>query len=128
MIEGYFDALEKLLRDFPIIQSYTLTKKLYNIYQGYAAGIVSFEHGYSLHFTEVMDAEVGRKLKYRYQCLDAGQGLVFRYDNAPHHPEVATFPHHKHAPMQIEPSAEPTLEGVLLEISRIIQKEAQKKP
>ena len=123
MIEGYFDALEKLLRDFPVIQSYTLTKKPYNIYQGYIAGKVSFENGYSLHFVEVMDVEVGRKLKYRYQCMDAGQGLVFRYDNAPHHPEIATFPHHKHFPARIEASGEPSLNAVLLDISRFIKEE-----
>ena len=24
--------------------------------------------------------------------------ILFRYDDAPHHPGVATFPHHKHLP------------------------------
>lgn len=128
MIERYFDDLERLLRDFPIIQSYTLTKKLYNIYQGYVAGAVRFEYGYALHFVEVMDVEIGRKLKYRYQCMDARQELIFRYDNAPHHSEIPTFPHHKHLPAQIEASKEPSLGAVLLEISRIIKMEADKKP
>jgi len=121
MIEAYFDALEKNLRDIPVIQSYTLTKKLYNIYQGYIAGRVIFENCFSLHFVEVMDVEIGSKLKYRYQCMDAKQGLIFRYDNAPHHPEVDTFPHHKHVSLQIETSREPSLSSVLLEILRIIK-------
>src|SRR3990172_1803811 len=104
MIEEYFDALEKTLRDFPVIQTYTLTKKTYNIYQGYVAGKVIFENGFSLQFVEVMDVEIGRKIKYRYHCMDTGQELVFRYDNAPHHPEVDTFPHHKHVLEHIEAS------------------------
>lgn len=128
MIERYFDDLERLLRDFPVIQFYTLTRKLYNIYQGYVAGLIRFEYGYALHFVEVMDVEIGRKLKYRYQCMDAGQQLVFRYDDAPHHAEIPTFPHHKHLPEQIESSKEPALGAVLLEISQIIKTESKKKP
>jgi hypothetical protein len=124
MIEAYFDALERNLRDFPVIRSYTLTKKPYNIYQGYVAGKVIFDNGFSLHFVEVMDVEIGRKLKYRYHCMDAGQELLFRYDNAPHHPEVETFPHHKHNLGNIEASREPSLDSVLLEILRIIQEES----
>ena len=31
-----------------------------------------------------------------YQYLDPQGGQVFRYDDAPHHPEVDTHPHHLH--------------------------------
>jgi hypothetical protein len=31
--------------------------------------------------------------------LFSGESLIFRYDNAPHHPEVPTFPNHKHLPI-----------------------------
>jgi len=34
-------------------------------------------------------------LTYSYQYIDKSGEQVFRYD-APHHPEVDTFPHHKH--------------------------------
>jgi hypothetical protein len=34
-----------------------------------------------------------RKYSYQYMRNDE---LIFRYDNAPHHQELATFPHHKH--------------------------------
>ena len=126
MIEEYFDGLEKNLRDFPVIRSYTLTKKPFNIYQGYVAGKVIFENGFSLHFVEVMDVEVGRKLKYRYQCMDMQQNLIFRYDNAPHHREVDTFPHHKHVLEHVKASGEPSLGSVLLEILRIIKEESSR--
>lgn len=59
------------------------------------------------------------KLKYRYQYMDAGQTTLFRYDNAPHHREIGTFPHHKHASDEVRESAEPTLRDILLEISRL---------
>lgn len=43
--------------------------------------------------------------------------MIFRYDNAPHHRQVATFSHHKHDGEVICDSREPSLEDVLLEIA-----------
>lgn len=34
--------------------------------------------------------------KYRHHWQDAGGHLIKRWDNAPHHPTVDTFPHHLH--------------------------------
>jgi hypothetical protein len=51
--------------------------------------------------------------------MNQNQEMVFRYDNAPHHIEVATFPHHKHEAEMIKSSIEPTLYDVLIEIAQI---------
>ena len=32
--------------------------------------------------------------KYSYHYQDRNSDLIFRYDMAPHHQEVKTFPHH----------------------------------
>jgi hypothetical protein len=50
--------------------------------------------------------------------MDDRQALIFRYDNAPHHREVGTFPHHKHEQDQVSASQEPTLFDVLFEIAQ----------
>lgn len=55
------------------------------------------------------------KLSYRYQYIK-GKQPVFRYDNAPHHPTILTFPHHKHVGKKIVAASEPTLHQVLDEI------------
>ena len=34
--------------------------------------------------------------KYRHHWQDRNGRLIKRWDNAPHHPEVDTFPHHLH--------------------------------
>lgn len=34
---------------------------------------------------------------YSFQYLDSRDRLRFRYDDAPHHPELPNFPHHLHA-------------------------------
>lgn len=83
MIEAYFAQVENVLRDFPTIRSYTLTKKVYSLTQGYISGMIVFEDGSRLEFVEVKDTELIGKVKYRYQYMDEGHGLIFRYDNAP---------------------------------------------
>jgi hypothetical protein len=60
------------------------------------------------------------KLRYAYHYQNAQNELIFRYDNAPHHPTVATFPHHKHVGMKVEPTEAPDLSEVLKEIELLI--------
>jgi hypothetical protein len=60
------------------------------------------------------------KLRYAYHYQNAQSELIFRYDNAPHHPTIATFPHHKHVEMKVEPAAAPDLSEVLREIELLI--------
>ena len=58
--------------------------------------------------------------KYRFHYMDKHGEMLFRYDNAPHHREVITFPHHKHLPDRTIPSNMPTIKDMLNEISAII--------
>lgn len=34
--------------------------------------------------------------QYNYALYDGSLEVVFSFDNVPHHPELGTFPHHKH--------------------------------
>lgn len=52
--------------------------------------------------------------------MSADGQMIFRYDNAPHHPETTSFPHHKHIPDKVMPSSMPTIKNLLNEISTII--------
>lgn len=58
--------------------------------------------------------------KYRFQYMITGGVMIFRYDNAPHHPEIPSFPHHKHAFDKVIPSSIPSIQDLLNEISAII--------
>ena len=118
MIEKYFGQIERLLKDFPLITTYILTKKIYNHKQGYISGSISFENGYYLEFIEVKNIDIEGRLKYRYQYMDADKKNIFRYDNAPHHKSLQNFPHHKHIANDILTSSEPTLEEILFEIAQ----------
>lgn len=53
---------------------------------------------------------------YRYHFQDGQQHLVFRYDNAPHHPQLPTFPHHKHLPHEVVAAAKPSISKIIEEV------------
>jgi len=38
----------------------------------------------------------GVLLDYSYWWLDINDELIEGWDNSPHHPEIETFPHHRH--------------------------------
>jgi hypothetical protein len=58
--------------------------------------------------------------KYPLHYMNAGGQMVFRYDNSPHHPEIDSYPHHKHTPGKIRPSKIPSIQDILNEISAMI--------
>ena len=58
--------------------------------------------------------------KYRLHYMNSTGQMLFRYDNAPHHPEIDSYPYHKHTPDKIMPSSMPSLKDILNEISAII--------
>jgi hypothetical protein len=72
-----------------------------------------FTDGSCLHVSE--DWQSGALGAYSYYWLDPKNDLIIGWDNAPHHTNIATFPHHKHvgSPANREPSNETTLEAVL---------------
>jgi len=85
---------------------------------GMVEGFVNFYDGSRLEFTEVVYLEGQHPIKkwYRYQYIREGNA-VFRYDNAPHYPDLPDFPHHKHtAEGEVVSATEPTLGRILREI------------
>jgi hypothetical protein len=52
--------------------------------------------------------------KYRFHLQTRDGGLIWRFDNAPHHPELSTHPHHEHtASGAVVAASELTLEDLL---------------
>ncbi len=59
---------------------------------------------------------------YSYHWQKANGDLIIRWDNAPHHKSLKTFPHYKHSP-DLEESYETTFKDILKVIKKIIKKE-----
>lgn len=90
--------------------------------QGMIEGRLNFHDGSLLEFDEVIIFRDGQiiKLRYAYHYQDEAGKLIFRYDNAPHHPTISTYPHHKHVGSTVEPAQEPDLSQVLREIEQTV--------
>jgi len=57
--------------------------------------------------------------RYSFHVFHDSQ-MIARWDNAPQHPAVATFPHHKHMGNEIQVSEEMDVEKVLAELEKMI--------
>ena len=91
--------------------------------RGRIAGHLRFYDGSLLAFEEVLEVRGGHQIartyyKYHYQRADGTQ--VFRYDNAPHHPEVSTFPDHIHIEGRVEAAEPPDLSDVLRKVDELL--------
>ena len=78
---------------------------------------IRFPSGHLLELNEAIVGEGGKikHLGYRYHFQDGEYNLVFRYDNTPHFPEIATYPHHKHLPAETVPNHQPSIIEVIEE-------------
>ncbi len=74
-------------------------------------------NGWSLHYWEHSTSRIRR---YSFHVL-LGRKTVIRWDNAPHHPAISSFPHHKHVGGAIEASRDMTVELVLAELRAMIE-------
>lgn len=125
-IDDYFAGIERSLRqqaqivqiEEPILCLAT------DDYNGLLKCRVYFWDDSQLDIYEAVSTELGYpvRIHYAYTYLRAGKH-IFRYDNAPHHPGILTYPHHKHVgetecPIPAEP---PSLHQVLTEIAAILE-------
>lgn len=127
-IDDYFDTVERSLRNAPHVSSLRdpLECLASDDYNGLLRCRVFFWDDSYLDIYEVVSTELGYpvRIHYAYAYMRQGQH-VFRYDNAPHHPEIVTHPHHKHIGVTeySTPSDQPTLNQVLAEVALWLERE-----
>lgn len=109
----------KLLRSCKIIKDYEIIdfKKGRDFYFLKAKATLNDNSG--LYIREFVSEH---EYLYSYHWQNENRSIILRWDNAPHHKHIRTFPHHKHTP-EIEDSEELTLEEVLKVIERELEKE-----
>lgn len=123
LIDEYFQQIEMTISRCPIVITTNLIKEKRSPSIGFLEGRFTSMDGSMLHFVEFVNVKTTvDRYKYSYHYPDQQQQVIFRYDMAPHHKDVATFPHHKHivsSPDALESNA-PLLRDVLDEIERSI--------
>lgn len=104
------DRVEKLEKDYAnVIEDITiltLTDELLKL-------VLKIRGGTTLRIVERWKAK--RLIRYSYYWLDTENNLKIGWDNAPHHRNIETFPHHKHVgeKLNIAKSDETCLEDVM---------------
>ncbi|BAP56563.1 hypothetical protein THII_2266 [Thioploca ingrica] len=83
---------------------------------------IRFLTGYLLELNEAVVVESAqlKYLSYRYHFQDKQNHLIFRYDNAPHFPNLDSFPHHKHLKNKVIATHKPSIDEVVQEVDRFI--------
>jgi hypothetical protein len=97
MIDQYLIEIENKLREIAdLILDYSLKVERPE-FTGlvHIKGEITFFEGSSLTFSQLFS---GKPISYRFHLMDAEKTLIRRWDSAPHHRELNTFPFHMHTP------------------------------
>jgi|GEM_PF-337193 len=98
LIAEYFDDIEGRLIASPAITSYRVLRRVVAPSDGKLRVKATLSDGGSVELFEYV-TETGGQItvqKYSFHWQDAQGKLVCRWDNAPHHKELANAPHHLH--------------------------------
>jgi hypothetical protein len=102
MIEDYLRQIDDLLNATPqVIEVVVLRRRIWDTdwekVLNYRYRIILADGGL-IEMTERVLVSRNRleATKYRHHWQDADGNLIRRWDNAPHHKDIATFPHHLH--------------------------------
>ncbi|MCI5228009.1 MAG: hypothetical protein D3918_15500 [Candidatus Electrothrix sp. AX2] len=122
LIEEYFRQIGQAIEESHTVVDSTLLNDKRSLYIGFIEGRLTFLDGSSLRFMEFINLRAETKrYKYSYHYQDADDKLIFRYDMAPHHQDIGTFPHHKHAADgEVLESTAPSLADVLEEVEQTV--------
>jgi hypothetical protein len=84
---------------------------------GFIGGHIQFKDGSVFHFKEIL---IGKKRHYRFHYMDEENNLISRWDTAPHHRELKTFPHHVHLPNGVKECEAVTIFDILDKIETVV--------
>jgi hypothetical protein len=120
-IEAYFTSVRALLESVAQVYVERYEEQILSENRGNLRVRLRFADQALLEISEavVFVAGAPQWLSYRYHYQDSSADLVFRYDNAPHHPEVPTHPEHKHVGHLVLATTHPSIEQVVQEIQAV---------
>lgn len=98
IINQYIDTIEARLVERPVITSYQILKKEIAPSEGKLRLKLILSDGGAVELFEyisVVDKKI-KLLKYSFHWQNSEGKIIFRWDNAPHHQELRSSPHHVH--------------------------------
>mgnify|MGYP001134823819 CR=1 FL=1 len=99
LIAQYFDDIEARLIASPAIASYHVLRREVALSDGKLRVKATLSNGGTVELFEYVTEAAGQIMtrKYSFHWQNAQGNLVRRWDNAPHHKELANAPYHSHA-------------------------------
>lgn len=97
--QDYIDTIKEALDHSPIITTWVILNELTLGDRGHLRIRLTLQNGDFVEASEFFCIQKTgiEQQRYRYQWMDQTKTkLRRRWDNAPHFPEIATFPHHVH--------------------------------
>lgn len=122
MIAEYFDSIRQVLILDEVVDSFQIIREMSGHNDGFIRVKCRLSDGSVLEFAEyaqIVSGRISRKT-YSYHWQTRKGALLKRWDNAPHHPEIATFPDHLHKGDTILESKPMTLALVLTHIGKTL--------
>ena len=119
-IQEYLTQLEtKLQRLAGIVVDSSIQREIdTNLGMGFIKGRLTFLNGSVLAFSEQLPTQ---RQKFRFHYMDRENNLILRWDSAPHHRQLSTFPFHLHTPQGVQAHPAITLLEVLSRIEATIE-------
>lgn len=119
MISDYFDFIKKVASQHPDVVKFRPIREVIGVNKGFIRFALDLRDSTELHIFEYVDSNL-HKIDYSYHWQNKEKMLIQRWDNAPHHTEIETFPHHMHNGEIIMPSDEPAFVEILNKIGERI--------
>ena len=112
MIDRYLSNVEASLKALrPLIANDTIAiERPEGIPLAYLTGRITFIDGSQLAVAEIVSPS---NKAYRFHYMDQQHRMLSRWDSAPHHRQLTTFPFHQHTPDGVMESDTLTLPDVL---------------
>lgn len=95
----YLEEIEKSLRNLKGVYIERYEEEILTLTRINLRIRIRFERNELLEFNEAVVVDDENRLThlgYRYHFQGKKNQMIFRYDNTPHHPDIESFPHHKH--------------------------------
>jgi hypothetical protein len=111
----YYFKIESLLKEFSLVTHFSVDFEEIEDYIGYIKGKLELMNGSTIFFFEFIEVKnnVPVLVKYKYQWQSPDGDLLKRWDNAPHHKELNSFPDHVHDCNGVYSSPAMSLESIL---------------
>lgn len=121
MIYDYFSKVQRKLEDIKwIVIGHSINFDFVSEEMGIIIGKLVFVDNTILDFMELVSE---KDSEYRFQYMDKNKNLICRWDSAPHHKELSTFPYHLHTQKEAKESKKMNFVDVLDDITeKIISK------